>query len=260
MQEGQVIKAELLWQPHAQLEANLFIGSVRMSLMQNVQVEGRIHSESLLTIIGALVGMAAQVAVINEYVIPKKEIPENGFVQVQTKDGETYYFGDLLNAYLVPQRSQLALWSLSASIAVSNGVDPRELPDVNAMFKRAAQTLGSPEFDQLDVPEPNQPMISPKQSVERFWLMVRDLVNAANSHLGMEPQPFVPQSPDQQLKPQDIPLALAVVAQGFLNDTKSVLDPRIGLSIVMQSAIIASKYDANKLQFQESVMAQPGHG
>ena len=74
----------------------------------------------------------------------------NLLVVANTKSGETFYFGDLINGYLVPQvTNDYSLWNFAAAAAIEAGVKPAELPDCNAMFRHAAQTVGSPEYGVL---------------------------------------------------------------------------------------------------------------
>jgi hypothetical protein len=239
---GEVRSVSLPWYSDNPVPANMAIGNIRENLMAWLTIGRGIHAETLLSVTGSLAGYAGQMAIWQNYIIPKRPLPPNGFMPVETTSGETFYFGDLLNGFLVPQSgNDFPIWMFVAGAAVTNGVAVQNLPDTGLMFKHAASSLGSPEYDILNVPKAHLPHMPPRQSLEVFWLSICKLMT-----MGFSPH----NEPLPAPKPEHWPIILGLVAQQYIVQTKEVLDPALAVQIVMQSAIIASKYDGKSLKFR----------
>jgi hypothetical protein len=238
-----VRSVKLPWGPEGEFTANCAIGSVRESMLLWLKNERGIHAETLLSAIGSLCGFAAQTAVWHtSFRAGKKSIPENGMVVVQTKSGEIFIFGDEINGYLAPQAgNEFPLWIFVAAAAVQAGVPLSELPDLNAIFARVAGTIGTPDGMKPQVPPDHQPGLMPRQVLELLWLRVLALLQYTGN-----PGP----GKGKSVAPEHWPVVLAVVAQQLLTSCKDVLDPRLGTQLIMESAVIASKFDPNKLNMQ----------
>ena len=233
------------WSPDGDVAANFAIHNLRENILQWVTHDGRIHCETLMCVLGSLAGFAALNAVLEEYVKTGKPIPENGFLEVATDSGEKFFFGDLLNAYIVPQPggTQHTLWAYVAGALVNGGVDPQELPDVNALFAKAAETVGSVEYGFLDVGDEHQPHIPPKTVLELFWMpTVGILTHEKDFGPGLT----------KHLDPIYWPIIIAIVVHTFIGQTKEIIPPVLAGKIVMESAIIASKYDAAQIAFRQA--------
>ena len=251
----QVRALQLPWKgTDDEIVVNLAIGSLRESLMQWLTSERGVHAETLLVSIGAIAGFAAQCAV-NER-IRKREIPGASkemsspdlgklmydrklSMQVTTKSGESYYFGDLINGYMVWQSTTLdaPLFALLASAAIEAGVKPDQLPDVNPMFAHASQTIGTPEYGILHPPAPLSPHLTPRQALECFWPRVKFIFERTDGQGIVEP------AKGRNVRPEYWPLISALVARQILLLTKDTIDPRVGLALIMESAIVMSKID-----------------
>jgi hypothetical protein len=124
---------------------------LRDSLMNWLATERGVHAETLLVSAGAIAGFAAQAAILER--IKSRDVPgatkdmagadlsrllsEKGLaVLVTAKSGETYYFGDLINGYLVKQATTVNyhLFGILAA-AIQDGVRYEELPDPRPMFR-----------------------------------------------------------------------------------------------------------------------------
>ena len=237
---GQIVNPKYPWMPDGELVANFAIGNLRENFLVWLNVNGRIHAETLLTSVGASAGMAAQGAVWAR-VRKGEKFPENGFLSMQTKTGELFYFGDTLNSYLVQQDPYvMPLWSFVAAAVIQNGLPQEQLPDAGIYFQRAASTAGTPEYHDLTVPPENKPMVPPRKALELLWPRVADILRFQGG-----PGLAAGKSVDQE----HWSTILAIVAQQLIVQTKAVLTPQLAFHLVMQSAIIASKYDASKLTF-----------
>lgn len=233
------------WSPDGDAAANFAIYNLRENLLSWVAHEGRIHCETLMCVLGSLAGFSALNAVLEEYVKQKKPIPENGFLEVSTNSGEKFYFGDLLNAYIVPQPggTQHTLWAYVAGALVAGGVDQQDLPDVNPLFQKAAETVGSVEFGFLDVPDEHQPHIPPKTVLELFWMPTVGIFTYEKD--------FGP-GHSKNVDPLYWPILIAMAVHTFIGQTKDIIPPVLAGKIVMESAIIASKYDGAQIAFRQA--------
>jgi len=227
------------WEPDRVIEANLAIGNMRESLLNWLEVDGRIHTETMMLVTGALAGAASQNAVWERYVKSGEPIPQDGFVAVETQSGERFYFGNLLNYFLVPEAgNDTSIWSFVGAGAVESGVPQAQLPDFRPIFEHKAATIGTPDFEILRVPEEHQPHLTPRTALERFWLPTRSI--------------FARKEPrGQVLAPAHWPVVLGIVAQQFIRMSTDVLDPRVSVRLVMESAIISSKFDIQSLSLSE---------
>ena len=152
-----------------------------------------------------------------------------------TKSGERFYFGDLINGYLVQQStSDYPLWGFVAAAAIAAGVPGAELPDYVAMFRRASATVGTAEFGTMQVAEAHQPHLSARQALDLFWPRTRLILECTDG-------PGPPR--DRGVKPEHWPLVTALVARQFVTLAKDTLDPRIGVALLMEAAITMSKVD-----------------
>ena len=250
--QDQVRAVQLPWKgTDDEIVVNLAIGSLRDSMTQWLTSERGVHAETLLVSIGAIAGFAAQCAV-NER-IRKRDIPgaskdlpgpelgrlmhERGLaVQVTANSGEHYYFGDLINGYMAWQKTTVdaPLFALLASAAFEAGVTPQ---DFTPMFSRASKTIGTPEFGILHPPAPLSPQLTPRAALERFWPRVKFILERADGQGSVTPVV------GRNVRPEYWPLVTALVARQFLQWSKDTIDPRVGLALIMESAIVMSKID-----------------
>jgi hypothetical protein len=237
-----------------EIVVNLAIGSLRDSLMQWLTSERGVHAETLLVSIGAIAGFAAQCAV--EERIRKRDVPgaakdmpglelgkllhDRGLaVLVTAKSGERYQFGDLINGYLVKQATTVNyhLFGILAAAAAQNGVKYDDLPDPIPMFRHASQTVGTPEYGILHPPKPLDPQLTPRQALDKFWPRVKFIFERTDGQGIVEP------AKGRSVRPEYWPLITALVARQFLLMARDTLDPRAGVGLIMESAIVMSKVD-----------------
>ena len=237
-----------------QIVVNLAIGSLRESLMQWLTTERGVHAETLLVSIGAIAGFAAQCAV--EERIRKREVPgatrdmpgpefskllhDRGLaVQVTAKSGETYQFGDLINGYLVRQVTTVnyPLFGILAAAAAEKGAKYDDLPDPIPMFRHASQTIGTSEYGILHPPKPLDPQFTPRQALDKFWPRAKFIFERTDGQGSVGP------AKGRSVRPEYWPLVSALVARQFLLMAKDTIDPRIGVGLIMESAIVMSKVD-----------------
>src|SRR5215470_15017846 len=237
-----------------EIVVNLAIGSLRDSLMKWLTTERGVHAETLLVSIGAIAGFAAQCAVQER--IKNRDVPgahkgmpgeelgtllrERGLaVQATAKSGEVFFFGDLINGYLVQQAPTIdpPLFAILAAAAIEAGAKRTELPDVVPMFKRASQTIGTQEYGVLNPPRPLSPHYTPREALNEFWPRVKFIFERTDGQGVVEP------TKGRNVKPEYWPLITALVARQFLIMAKDTIEPRLALALIMESAIVMSKVD-----------------
>ncbi len=179
-----------------------------------------IHLESLLSALGALAGYACQISVREALVVQQGRAENEVFIVVNSKrDGQTYFFGDLLNKPLA--ESRYSVWSLASGASQKNGL--QNLIDLHAIFKHVTDSLGSGTFGVPRTPTPHQANELPVNYVRFLW-----------------PQLF-PLAKSFSATPTDWPILFGVAIQEILYASKDLIDPQLALSIVMESAVPMSK-------------------
>ena len=229
---------------------NVAIGSLRESMLAWLKTERGVHVETLLASIGALAGFAGQTAAFRR--VETRDFPgadpkmstaamaehlrsANLMVVANTKSGESFYFGDLINGYVVPQpTNEYSLWNFVAAAAIEGGLNPAELPDCREMFQFIAQATGSAEFGVPRVAKGHQPQLMPRAALNLFWPRARFILTREDG-----PGP----AQGRHVPPHYWPLVIDLVARQFVLMSKSALDLKIAVALMMESAIAMSKVD-----------------
>jgi hypothetical protein len=242
-QTGQMTTPKLPWDPKGTPAANLAMLHVETLLMNALKTERGVHVETLLTAVGALVGFAAQHAIWESIIKPGKLPAEAALVHAQTKDGVTYYFGDLLNSYLVPQRVQyappdnLTLYAFVAGAVVQAGKRQIDNTELGEIFAHTARTIGGPDFGIPRLPADHHPHLMPREALNKLWPATKQALQFRDPKLVGKDGEFTPRPPE------DWPMIIGIVAQRLIDKTKAALDPRLGMQIVFEAAIPMSKID-----------------
>ncbi|HVM86463.1 MAG TPA: hypothetical protein VMW18_21380 [Candidatus Binatia bacterium] len=166
--------ARMPWSPHGDTAANLAIASLRDSVLASLKGERGIHAETLFVTIGAIAGQAVAHAVweqVHDGKVLLKEISARG--------GLHLFFGEELNAYLVPQAgSLLPIWNLVAGAAVEAGVPMAELPDWQEIFAHVSRTAAGAEFGIVRTPQEHQPGLQPRQALRLVWPLAHAILSS----------------------------------------------------------------------------------
>lgn len=215
------------------IAANFAVADLVNNLPGKLTVDGKIHAETLLGAIGAIAGYAAQRAVLSA-VKPEDITQENGFHMVQTTAGDLFLFGVPVDRALLPRSNGDAdkLWPLAAGGAITAGLDPNGLPPVPPMFEHVAKMLGSPRegLPSLGTTEFLLPL---KELLKTVWPFALMCFEGQISGKALNPPIVVSQ--------RWRPIIAAIAASRMIGETAHVLPPLAGLTIVMESAIYASK-------------------
>lgn len=180
------------------------------------------HPETLLGILGACAGFGCQAAVreaVRAGMIPAKD----AFIRVKAADGKTYFFGNELNQPLL--EAPASVWNIIASGITSAGGEP---PDILEIVKRAAQTLGTPDYAKLTVPEEHQPQEPVFDMLKTQWPPLYE---------------YVRRQYKRGVDPLTTGWLFAGAAQAIIIAKTTNLPPEMAGTIVMEAAVRASKLD-----------------
>ena len=191
-------------------------------LMRELKDQRGIHCETLLTVIGALAGYAAQQALWEGMVKPGKLAIAQAFKVVETPSGATYFFGDTLDSLLTSMEPKhVSVWKIVAGGVLASGGE--HLPNVNELLRHSAATAGTSAFGLPRLPDDHLPSILPRAAVERFWPGARLLLSLSD--------------------PLQWPLLMAYAAQKLMLAMKGSIAPDLAVKIVMEAAVPMSRVD-----------------
>jgi hypothetical protein len=227
----------------ATIVANLTIGSLRDSALKWLTSERGVHAETLMVVIGSIAGFAGQTAALRSLGPSGTPVPKDA-LGVAEKNSEKYYFGDRINGYLIWQTGEYRypLWGYIAAAALQSGLPEKDLPDVSEMFGHIARSIGTPAFGVPRVPAGIHPQFTAREALKEFWPGAKELLSNADDVL-------LPQSlrssplHGTSVSEDHWPLITALVAHQFVLMAKDTLPLRVALSLIMESAIAASKID-----------------
>lgn len=179
--------------------------------------------ETTLTVAGALTGFAAQHGIWEALVRSGKMAIQQAFVVIETRSGETFFFGDLLNEMLVaPDPARPTVWKIVGGAARALGAE--ELPELTPIFKHSAETVGTGSFGLPLLPEGHLPNILPRDALNRYWPEARRILCSAGDPLGWA-------------------LDAAMAARQLMLGMKGRIDPALAARVVMEAAVPMSRVD-----------------
>ena len=199
-------------------------------LSSELRVERQVDRYSVLCALGALAGYAAQQAIRETMIKSGRLTLDQAFVVIETRSGEWFFFGDLLNAVLGAQEgsaagsrnsSQYTIWKIIADAGHQAGAI--NLPDITDIVKHCAATVGTVEFGLPRLPDVHMPAVLPREAVNRFWQPTLRRLSGTG--------------------PMSWPLHLAMAAHKLIIETKDAIRPDIAVRIVMEAAVPMSKVD-----------------
>ena len=199
----------------------------------------------MLVSIGVIAGFAAQQSARVWAPVAAPGTPptvRDRIHMVGTAAGEVFYFGDPINGYVTPQGvTDLNLWGLVSASAYSVGVRQSDFPDIGAIFRRVAKSVGSAEFGTLTVKRPHRSHLTPREALDVFWPRAKSLLTRTDAP-----------GEGRGVPPEYWSSVASLAAQQLLIQTKDTLDPRIGLRLIMELAIAMSKVDPRTVPQSEA--------
>jgi|ERR1700733_4000567 len=230
------------WQPDSTKTALRAIGDLGVGLMRDLKTQRGIHTETLMTVVGALAGFAAQNAALAFITAAIPSIKARSLAIAQPKTGGIFLFGDAINAFLFQESgSVLPLAALVGGAAVSAGAKQEELPNIGEIAAHIASVVGTPEFGKLRVPPGVAPQLEPLAALSKFWPRTLNI-------LARPPIKRLFRRQEAPLQEIHWPIILGLVASEFIRMSKAALHPRVSAALVMESAVITSKIDPETIE------------
>jgi hypothetical protein len=207
-----------------------------------------VHAETLFAAAGVLTGFAAQNAALHDGADATGKagaVPGSAIVLVGAKSGEHFLFGDWINKYLF--EGQFTLWAFATAQAMQAGVAQPDLPTIQDIASHTAGTVGSDNFGVVRVAKEHQPQMRTRELLKILWPRLVDVMQL--------PLPGGIKDAEPPLDPIHWPAISGIVASRFIAQAKSTLGPRLAYTILMESAVAASKYspetiDPGKWRFE----------
>lgn len=230
---------ELPWQSTQDaMECNFALGHLVGNLPRRLTINGRIHAETYVSAVGAIAGYAAQRTLFAE----SPPVMGVNIYRVSVTSGEQYWSGDALNYMLVPKTEAdvgRCVWSCAAGGAVGAGLQPLQMPKLDAMFKHVAATIGGANEGKSSVPVRHQAHLAARDLLKVVWPVAVMC--------------FSGKFPDVNREFGVVPVAWwsAIAARASsrpILDVKNVLPPDIALTLLMESAIYCSKLNQSSIE------------
>jgi hypothetical protein len=190
-------------------------------LKAELAAEPEMNHVTVLTIVGALAGYAAQRAIWEGVVQTGGLSPTDVFEVRESDAGEKFYFSgetDKLMGSLDPR--YLSIWKIINATSKSTTTDH---PDVIELLAHCAATIGTPEFGIPRLPDGRQPNILPRDAVNRLWAKARQ-------HLA-------------KTEPTLWPMNIAVAARSLIVSAQRAVPMPVAVKIVMEAAVPMSRLD-----------------
>ncbi len=187
-----------------------------------VRDEQGTHIETVFAAMGGLAGFACQMS-IREGAIKNREITaKDAFVEVTTSMGESFFFGDLLNQALL--EGILSVRGLAVGALHMLG---KQEPDIHEIVAYYASVLGSYEYM---MPRGQMLKMPPVVYVGRLWPAIVQILDESDT------------------APQAWPVLFGYVAQKMITEHADRIDPVQAYTILMESAVLSSKYGPASLR------------
>lgn len=188
--------------------------------MHETDPNGVVHIPELFSILGSLAGYSCQASMREEFAKKRGVSEREVFTGVETKDGRTFFYGDTVNKALVEW-----IWPKTEAVIKQLGGTPALNQD--EVFGHVASTLGTKDFGVLRVPAGYRPLeATPDRYAAILW---SDYLRALELYTG---DPF------------EWPMIFTVAIQDALQTYKGDLESSIAETLILESAVIASKIDA----------------
>jgi hypothetical protein len=214
----------------AEIACNFAAGNLGNNLSRLLIRDGRVHAETYVAMSGTIAGYAAQCSLF-----AADPAVTGALTVVTTASGRKFWFGEPLNQMLLartPAESDARVWLSGANAAIAAGVAVERLPDLTAMFAHVASTIGGDKEGLPSVAANHQPQAPARDLLTLGWPFALKCFAAELDEIARRFGP-VP-------KTWWGPVAAYAMARPIL-DVKEVTPPDVALTILMESAIYASK-------------------
>lgn len=218
---------------------NLAYAGLAQSLPMWIEVDGRVHAETLLAAAGAICGYSGQCAVFQRAANGEK-FGQGELMTLNATNGHRYFVGDALNTQFFGGQGDPNgnLWALLSGTAQAHGLAPERMPSPAEIFSPMAEKLGGEGEGFPTVDKAHQPHLPIDQLLRGVWPHALECFIGRVVKIGERHYPV----------PVRLwPAIAAWAAIANFGKTLQILDPRIAVLIIMQSAAFASKLDPNRV-------------
>lgn len=225
------------WQPHSETRGNMAVGNLRESLLKVLANDQGVHVETLMAALGAVHGFASQNAALKRVYETRQSgetIPENAIALVKTIDDKRFLFGDWINqSMFYTEENDLSLERIALGTASAMDIAFTDLVNPAELAGQIAETIGTEEFGKSTVLVDHHPHQSAVSLLNDLWQLFIDVMELEAPS----------DNPEPALDEAHWPAIASVVVAQFLEMTKDVLDPRLSVQLLLESAIMTSKLD-----------------
>ncbi len=194
-------------------------------MAEEIKRTGGVHSETILSVLGALAGFAAQMSIRKGLIEPQRMDAGEVLAEAISKSGEKFYFSETLNWMVFENVAQppYSIWSyVKGALEQASGA---ALPDIGDIVSHVARSVGTPRFGVPRLPPAHMPRLSPRDALERYWAPAhREMTAGVRA-------------------PADWPFDLAAAARWQIVTGRDRIAPVLAATIVMEAAIPMSKVD-----------------
>lgn len=187
--------------------------------------EHRVRIEDALGILGSLAGFSV-IAALREMAGSRAALQRAGMAVMSATDGSEYYFGDVLNTFLLEDPAESVFAQVTAPLRQAG----KPVPDPLPIVKRVASTVGSDKFGIPDLP--------PEHRVDD---------NAVNIAKVMWPHAYRAAALDR-LSPQTWTNTFLHAIRVLNEKSPGILDDTMRARIVLECAFPASHLDPETIQ------------
>lgn len=225
------------WQPESEVRGNMAVGNLRETLLKVLANDQGVHVETLMAALGAVHGFASQNAALKRLYEAREQgetIPESAIALVKTVDEKRFIFGDWVNqSIFYTEENDLSLERIALGTAAAMGVELTDLVNPAELAGQIADTIGTPDFGQSLIIRDHHPHQTAVSLIKDLWQLVIDVMELEMPSDKQEPA----------LDEAHWPAIVSVVVAQVLEMTKDVLDARLSVQLVMESAIMTAKVD-----------------
>ena len=195
-------------------------------LLRTLTNERGLHLESALAAIGSLAGFSCPASVAANLHALGRTPQQFGLLVVETNDGRSYWFGDLINGPLVDGNA--SIWNLIHGKARNLGA-MGDLPEASEVLAHVSKSIGTDDFGVPRLPAGHTPGDTPLRYVAQGWLATGSF------------RDFYCVSPDEW------PMLYGLAAQQMMEQAKATIPPDVAAKIVLECAAPMAKLDPTHL-------------
>ncbi len=201
----------------------IFDGGITLynSLIRQMQQNGTLKVETLMSVLGALAGFSTQMAV-REKMVNRMGIEEDQvFSIIKTQNDERYFFSDTIDQLL--QKDKHSIWYMSASATMR--LSGRVESSIEEIIRYSVRNLGKESFGVPRLTNQTRPSYLPEYFVENMWYGLQEGLERFTND------------------PLEWPQIFGIAVQRALLTTKGILDSNTSLRIVLECAVPMSMID-----------------